>query len=251
LGLLIDSLHAQGLQVLVRPLLQIKDTRWWRGSIRPQDLFAWQKSYSSIMMYLAKISEEHGAERFCIGVEMNSTQDNREIWETIINDVRSVYSGRIVYAANWDGYWGIPFWDLVDEMHIDAFFVLEAEDDATVDQLVEAWRPDVQKVRVRQAQVGKPLVLGELGIVPQAGRWRNPWVCATDQPLDFDAQLRYYEAARRVWTGKTEGVYFWSVGTDRSDDGLVGSFSPLGKPIEYLIREWLSSEPDQTTEISE
>lgn len=244
LGLLIDSLHAQGLQVLVRPLLIIKDPRWWRGSIRPQDQSAWQKSYGSVMTHLAQISEEHGAERFCIGVEMNSTQEDRKTWETIIKDVRAVYSGRVIYAANWDGYWTVSFWDLVDEMHIDAFFTLEVEDDATVEQLVEAWEPYLPKIWERQAQVGKPLVLGEFGLVPQAGRWRSPWVLAIDQPLDFNAQLKYYEAARQVWFGKTKGVYFWSVGVDNSDDGLVGSFSPLGKPVEPVVKEWFTVEPN-------
>lgn len=242
LGVLIDSLHTQGLQVLVRPLLIIKDGHWWRGSIHPQDRLAWQKSYSGVMMHLAQISEEHRAERFCIGVEMNSTQEDRETWETIIGDIRSVYSGRLIYAANWDGYWVVSFWDLVDEMHIDAFFSLDAEDGATVEQLVEAWKPYLQKIWERQAQVGKPLVLGELGLVPQAGHWRSPWVYAIDKPLDFDAQLKYYEAAREVWIGKTRGVYFWSVGVDNTDDGLVGSFSPLGKPVELLIKEWFMDE---------
>jgi len=240
LGSLLDSLHRQGLQVLVRPLLQIRDTRWWRGNIQPHDRWAWQRSYSSVLVDLARVAEEHNAERFCIGVEMNSTQEDRELWEAIVGDVRAVYSGRVVYAANWDGYWAVPFWDLVDEMHIDAFFPLNVGDDATVEQLVAAWQPYVEKVLERQAQTGKPLVLGELGLMPQAGRWRTPWVCEIDEPLDPDAQWKYYLAARIAWSEKVAGVYIWAVDIDSGEDGLVGTFSPIGKPVENLVREWFT-----------
>lgn len=58
-------------------------------------------------------------------------------WRALIAAVREVYSGRITYAANFDQYREVGFWDALDLVGVNAYFPLRRrpDPDAAVDQL--------------------------------------------------------------------------------------------------------------------
>lgn len=42
-------------------------------------------------------------------------------WESLIKSIRAEFKRVVSYAANWDNYQNIPFWDKLDFICIDAF----------------------------------------------------------------------------------------------------------------------------------
>ena len=52
---------------------------------------------------------------FAVGTELKAFAKKRpEFWKQLIQKVRTVYSGPLTYAANWDEYHEISFWQDLD-----------------------------------------------------------------------------------------------------------------------------------------
>ena len=61
---------------------------------------------------------------FSVGTELQIPALQREAdWRQLIKDVRAVYSGKLIYSANWyEEYEGIKFWDALDAIGVQAYF---------------------------------------------------------------------------------------------------------------------------------
>ena len=58
------------------------------------------------------MAEEEKVDIFCIGTELEKFIEHRPAyWRELIAEVRKVYKGKLTYAANWDEYKRVPFWD--------------------------------------------------------------------------------------------------------------------------------------------
>src|SRR3954463_9869975 len=120
---------ARGLDVVLKPHLETEN-RVWRAEITPSDPKAWFASYKAMMVDYAKVAQEAGAGMICVGTEMDSmidptksfvddpatgaTKTYTQAWSELIDAVRSVYSGKVTYAAT---YWtakDVGFWNKVD-----------------------------------------------------------------------------------------------------------------------------------------
>ena len=67
------------------------------------------------MLTYAAAAEEGNAELLCIGTELEEFVKKRpQYWRKLIQEIRGVYKGKLTYAANWDEYQQVPFWDAVD-----------------------------------------------------------------------------------------------------------------------------------------
>jgi hypothetical protein len=55
-----------------------------------------------------------------------------EYWSQLIKKIKKIYSGN--YAANWDDFDKVPFWNELDYIGIDAYFPLS---DATTPSVLE------------------------------------------------------------------------------------------------------------------
>jgi hypothetical protein len=132
---------AKGLQVLLKPHVDIQ-TGEWRGYIAPSDVTAWFAGYTAFITHYADIAEASGASILCVGTELASLDgvpSYRANWSSVIAAVRMRYHGTLTYAANWDGYTPVTFWDLLDLAGIDAYFPLSTLQDPPVDSLVAGW----------------------------------------------------------------------------------------------------------------
>ena len=140
----IGLLRRNGIQVMLKPQLWI-----WRGlftgDLVMESEADWQRleaSYTDFILTYAALAEETGAELFCIGTELEAFVAPRPpFWGRLIEAVRERYRGQITYAANWDEYQRIPFWESLDFIGIDAYFPLSEDRDPTVAALRRAGHP--------------------------------------------------------------------------------------------------------------
>ncbi|MGB3564655.1 MAG: hypothetical protein WBC09_16520 [Thermoanaerobaculia bacterium] len=105
-------------------------------------------------------------------------------WRRLIHNVRDVYDGRLTYAANFDQYEFVGFWDELDLLAINAYFPLRGsyEPDLSRDELatrLEAgWRGVLQRLDEFRRQQGIPrhrVLFSELGYVQRANSTIEPW----------------------------------------------------------------------------
>lgn len=111
-----------GLNVAVKadPVDYINDAilhKWYTfgPSFSEQTFFDSLRTYQTM---LAADAERAGVDLFYIGVLQGGFDDATYLqeWQEIINAVRSVYSGKLVYQSHFEGY--TPVWDLVDVVSI-------------------------------------------------------------------------------------------------------------------------------------
>jgi len=50
----------------------------------------------------------------------------KEEWRNLVWEVRTVFSGRVTYAANFDEYTDVTWWPYLDVMGINAYFPLRS-----------------------------------------------------------------------------------------------------------------------------
>ncbi|WP_428262921.1 glycoside hydrolase family 113 [Haliangium sp.] len=236
--------HARrrGLEVLLFPILTLDRTGpgEWRGTLAPADVGRWWLAYEGFILHYAAVAAETGAEALLIGSELGSTEAWRDRWYHLISRVERVYSGRLVYSANWDHYQHVSFWRRLDVIGVTGYFEL-GRAGATEAALVDSWTP------VRDALVGfaaaqdKPLWITEVGYVSVTGTTARPWDYGLDGAVDLDEQRRAYAAFVRAWhrVPTLGGVFFWIW------DGPGGAgdrgYTPRGKPAEAVLRGWFRS----------
>ncbi|MGK0365046.1 MAG: hypothetical protein ACI85O_002109 [Saprospiraceae bacterium] len=96
-----------GFKVFLKPHIWINSPSEgkWRSDISPtndDNREAWQESYSDFIFRYAELAEQANAEMFCIGTELSQLSAEKSIfWTNLIQEVRTIYSGKITYAANW------------------------------------------------------------------------------------------------------------------------------------------------------
>lgn len=244
----IDTIHSLGMKAMVKPHLEIIDTSGgsWRGEIAcaKDDWDAWFDSYSKFITHYAAIAEEHKAEMFCIGTELTSVAImKKNSWkEKVINPVRGIYNGPLIYAANWDEeYQNVVFWDELDYVGIDAYFPLSDKENPTSEEIKKGWEQWVADIEEFQTRVNKPVVFTETGYCSAPGTTKTPWEEVARGNIDMKLQADCYEALMETFWNKRwfYGVYWWRWGTSTNLGGPGNrSFTPQNKTAEDVVTRW-------------
>ena len=95
-----------------------------RGAMDPSNVAEWFATYTQEVVHAAQLAQEGGAQLFTIGTEMTSLSGPAytSYWDTLIADVRQVYSGQLTYAAIGTEASQIQFWNKLDLIGDDAYF---------------------------------------------------------------------------------------------------------------------------------
>lgn len=108
----------------------------------------------------------------------------QQAWRQLIADTRKVYSGKLTYAANFDNYEDVAFWDALDFVGINAYFPLRDANrtypDATAMQSAfeTEWKAVFKSIKnFQEAQQieEKPLLFTELGYISREYATVEPW----------------------------------------------------------------------------
>ncbi len=232
-----------GLAVMLFPILRVAHKPTpddWRGNLAPSDPIALQRSYKKLMVRLARLAQEEHVAIFSVGSEMSSLdgiQDGR--WfAPVIQAVRKVYKGPLLYSANWDHYDKTRLWGLVDLAGLCAYFGLTDSGRPRLVEMLAGWKTHRRRIVAWSRQVKKPFVFTEVGYPSQVGAAREPWNEGARRTLDLDQQRRAYEAFVRTWNhvSSLKGVYFWNwYGWGGPRDR---SYTPRRKPASQVIAWW-------------
>jgi len=254
LRLVVRAAHAQGLTVLLRPLLEqqppaVGDN--WRGTITLDSPERWFASYGDLVVAYARFAQVERVGSFSVGAEFESMEHYGVQWRSLIAQVRNVYDGAVTYSYSHRRQ-DLGFADALDFVGLDAFYPLDAPDAAGEDALVDHWAPWLEQISAIRAATGKPVVLTEVGARSVAGSYRQPWRHADGGTPDEADQATYFAALCRVAvpadpslaaTPLLAGLYVWGATADSLtvDPATDRSYSPFGKDAEQVISRCFAS----------
>ena len=262
----INEAHRQGLKVMLRPYLDVKDGTW-RGEIAPANVETWFANYKAFIRHYLDIAKAHGVEEFTLGVEMLSMTppQNDPHWLSIIADARTRYQGQLTYSANWGKstrveYSQITWWDKLDFIGISAYFPLYEWDSPSLEQLITGWTNYtdhwgdtynwVNSIKAVRDRFNKDVVFTEIGFgsyVNSPARWDQP---EKSNILDFGVQERAVEATLRVWSAIPwfRGIYWWHWEPYVGGGGLKDASDTLNnKPAVQVITRWFGGSAQAPT----
>ncbi len=107
-----------------------------------------------------------------------------ECWLWLIESTREVYSGKLTYAANFDQYHQVGFWEQLDLIGINAYFPLRKRflDESQRDQLPallqQGWREvmaGIDSFRASEGIAEMPVIFTELGYTERRDSTLAPW----------------------------------------------------------------------------
>jgi RNase H-fold protein (predicted Holliday junction resolvase) len=234
----INELHSLGVKVMLKPHIDVQSGAF-RGEIYPNE--EWFKNYKKFILHYAEIADRYNVELFCVGTELAEATMPRwtENWRSIISDVRKVYGGPLVYAANHDEYRQVRFWDALDFVGIDAYFPLTNKKNPSLEELTKAWEAIANELENwrKGSNIKEPIIFTELGYASCDGSNSAPWELPTNVP-DEEEQAECLQAALSVLSEKPwfKGLYWWEslVRTDKSPLG----YTPWQKKAEELFKCW-------------
>ncbi len=258
-----DSL---GLTLLIKPHVWLGRGGGWVGDIDFQteaDWQSWETDYRAFILHHAELSARIGAPLFCVGTELaRSVRKRPEFWRSLIRDVRKIYPGKLVYAANWyDEYEHITFWDALDYIGVQAYFPLSTASDPSLDALLSGWKAPKQAISALAQRTGKPVLFTEMGYCSAATAAAEPWAWpehGSTAVADTALQARLYEAAfRSFWDEPWFAgalVWKWYPGPDRvrpgdwfrPQDRRLTDFTPQDKPAARVMARWFVRSTNST-----
>jgi len=240
----IRGAHERGLQVMLKPQIWIR--RSWPGDIEMESETEWSaffEHYREWIVHYALLAERENVSFLSVGVEMGHASRRTQAWRDIIAAVRSEYSGKLAYSANWyDEYEHVEFWDALDLIGVNVYFPLATRVDATDDMLAAGAGEAIDRLERLATEFEKPVLITEAGFGSSAAPWTLPH--ASDK-RDLEAspadQAKAYDAFMGAMEGRPwlAGVLFWKWPSHgrvaRSDQP---TFSPVGTPTESLLAGW-------------
>ena len=231
--------HRYGLKVFLAPHIYVPNGS--RSAIKPDDPAAWFASYTTFIGHYAAMAQRLGVEQFAVGSELASISHDRPGWLQVIRGVRATYDGTVLYAAEPGEAEGVPFWDAVDLIGIDAYFSLSTAPTTDASALQQAWEPIRAEMAAGSARYNRKILFTEAGYTSQEGTTTRPndWMLGT--PPSESEQAAAYRALLAAFSDEPwwEGVYWW-VWNALPDNGSdhATNYSPRGKAAEGVIREW-------------
>lgn len=237
-----------GLQVMLKPQVWMwgswvgefdlgKDEKAWKN---------WEKDYTDYILTFAKIAQEKKVGLFCVGTEYKIAARTRpDFWRKLIKQVRTIYKGKITYAANWDNFEQVPFWDDLDYIGIDAYFPLITDKTPSVANLLQAWKKPFKQIQQFQSKINRPVIFTEFGYMSvDQTAWKN-WENESKKQrlgLNLEGQQQAFEAFfQKFWPQDwVAGGFIWKWHYDYEGYGGMRDkdYTPQGKPAERTIYDW-------------
>ncbi len=218
----IRAAHAMGYHVFVFPQLTVGGTHSWAGDIEfptQQLAQAWFNSYWLAFKPYVTAAEQGGAEELAIGTEYELLQPAAPaLWNRLIQRTHEIFSGMLTYDLNWSSlYYPLPSWlhnPSLNAVGVSLYAPLtEQPQRLNPETLPILWQATIGKLLDTFAtQIGKPVLLSELGYRDSADALYNPWEDFTGAPADQVEQAAAYNAA--LWSIMNDphiiGVFAWA-----------------------------------------
>jgi len=224
----------------------------WRANIKlasKDEWDVWFESYRKVMVHYAQLAQATGVELFCIGTELRtSVLQQPEKWCDLIAEIKTIYDGKLTYAANWDGdYNDVLFWEELDFIGIQAYFPLTEVQNPDLETIKAGWDRHISVLEGLSGRYKKPVLFTEVGYKSEASATIRPWEWSSAASVLFkkkshETQSLAYEALfQKLWHKEWfAGMYIWQWDTRSTEekDAQNLNFSPRFKPAENVIAKW-------------
>ncbi len=241
----IAEAHARGMSVMIKPHLAYWGSPFsWRGDIDFEDAASRERFFTTYTRWITNVATiTAAADAYVVGTELDKLVEHESDWRKVIASVRAVHPGHLTYAANWDGYQRVGFWDALDAIGVQAYFpLLPGSAPVTPDRLDTAWRAVMVHVHSLSERTGKPVVFTELGYPRAMGAAAEPWRPA-DSEVGEPTQLLALDAALRAVAAEPAvvGAFLWKwfPGSSVPRDYIL----QLPPQRELLMRRWNTEQP--------
>lgn len=242
----IEMLHKNKIQVMLKPHIWI-----WHGEFTgllkmnsEEDWRILEDSYRNFILDFAKLAQETECKLFCIGTELELFIVNRtEYWHNLIDEIKAVYMGKLTYAANWDEYKRVPFWNDLDYIGVDAYFPVSESETPTIEESRLGWKPWKDEMQTLSNSTNKKILFTEFGYRSVSFTGKEPWKSDRSiNTVNLEAQSNATKALfDEIWNEDWfAGGYLWKWYLNHNEAGGVENsrFTPQNKPAEGIIREY-------------
>ncbi|OAD43403.1 glycoside hydrolase family 113 [Polaribacter atrinae] len=240
-----NEFQKNDVKIMVKPQIWIGHGQF-TGRIEMDSEEKWavlEKSYSDFILGYAKSAQEINASLLCIGTELESFVMNRpEYWSHLIKEIKKVYKGKLTYAANWDEYKRVPFWDEMDFIGVDAYFPLSDKKSPTVEELEVGWKLHKEEIKSVQKKYNKPVLFTEFGYRSVDYTGKEPWDAnRVEGNVNLQAQVNGLQAIHNQFWKEDwfAGGFVWKWFHRHDKVGGVNDnrFTPQNKPAELVLRK--------------
>ncbi|MEM7229049.1 MAG: hypothetical protein AAF432_09570 [Planctomycetota bacterium] len=174
----IEEAHALGLKILIKPHIAYWGSKFsWRGEIQFETEEEWNRFFESYERWILHVAElSHDADAFAVGTELDRTVQFEDEWRDIIAKIRARTDAPLTYAANWDSYQRVTFWDDLDVIGVQGYFPLVGHERLPTERELDiGWERVLTQLRTYSGKYGKKVILAELGYNDSANAAREPW----------------------------------------------------------------------------
>jgi hypothetical protein len=246
----IKRARANKLKVMIKPHFWIIN-KGWAGNfdLSGKSRIEWENNYKDYLLFLANISESYNVEILCIGTELKAYSTNHpEFFIKLIEDIRKVYKGKLTYAANWDEYKLLNFWDKLDYISIDAYFPLSNKKTPEVKDLDLAWKKITPDLKLFSTKKAKKIIFTEYGYRSINYSAYKQWefeATPTTEQVNFIAQINAYAAFyNTIWKEQfIAGGFLWKWYNDYNLNNNNSDYTPQQKPVQQLIKTQYAKKP--------
>lgn len=244
----VNTLQKSGIKVMIKPQIWV-----WQGEFTggikmnsEEDWLSLENSYKNFILDYARLAERKDVEIFCIGTELENFIIHRpEYWRELVSEVRVVYSGKLTYAANWDEYKRVPFWDVLDYIGVDAYFPVSNSQTPTIAEIksgFEKWQIDLKTL---SEEKGKKILFTEYGYRSVDYSGKEPWKSDRSMnSVNFQAQSNLLEGLyQSIWDENWFAGGFlwkWFIAHDKVGGNNDSQFTPQNKSAETVVKKYYS-----------
>ncbi|MGM0581682.1 MAG: glycoside hydrolase family 113 [Bacteroidota bacterium] len=232
-----------GLKVMLKPHLWVGG-QGWAGDLDFESDSLWQvfeQQYAEYIDAYGKIADSMDIELYCIGTEVrNSTRNRKSFWLNLIADTRNNFSGQLTYAANWDEYDQITFWDKLDYIGVDAYFPLSEAKSPSKQELLDAWEQPKKEMQRLSEKFQKQVLFTEFGYESIDYNTMGHWKLSKDslsvnlenQKVAFEALFNSFNSVD-WWKGGF--IWKWHLNRNELNSRNIKAYTPQNKPALKVI----------------
>ncbi|MEH2977095.1 glycoside hydrolase family 113 [Bacillus amyloliquefaciens] len=252
----IPKAKRDGYRVILEPYPFIANGTIAETDWIPSDIEQWFSVWGQHLKNLAATCEENGVDGLYIASNLVHMESFTDKWEALISEVRTVYTGKILYRTN---YWITASWapdyveayenklnnalfGLVDVIAIAAYFELTDNKSPSVDEFIDAiysvplygrGQNIFDEIKAFHDKWDKPIFFGELGIPPYSNSPQQPHNAFGDLgEYNESIQSNWFEAWVRVFQTQ-EWWLGYSIYTIADEKSV---YNVMGRKAETVIR---------------
>lgn len=240
----IEQLKKQNIKIMLKPQIWI-GRGMFTGFIEMKNETNWkllESSYTKFILKYAELAEHLKTEMFCIGTELEKFIEHRpQYWNNLIVKIKTIYKGKLTYAANWDEFKRTPFWNQLDYIGVDAYFPVSEQKTPTIEACLQGWKTHKQVLYNMSKTHKKPILFTEFGYRSVDYSGKEPWKSDRSMTqVNLEAQTNTTKALFETFWKEDwfAGGFVWKWFHNYENSGGENNsrFTPQNKPAEAVIK---------------